>query len=262
MIGASACAIYLFAILPQATTFEMVVLALAPGLVLCGLLMTKPKTAIYGLGIIVMGFTLLALQNNYSGDFAAYANSAVAVVIGVWTAALTTQLFRSVGAAWTARRLRRTNRNSLVAAAEDRDNADAVELAALMLDRVGLLASRLAALPPEDSEWTSELLAEVRVGIDLVELQRACGSMTAEQAAEIDRLFTIIGRHFRSDALHPGEELLKEIDVCLDRFVFRTSGPCRKMTRALTDLRRSLFPNAAPYISSGGSEPSRSGLAA
>jgi hypothetical protein len=137
-----------------------------------------------------------------------------------------------------------------------------VELAALMLDRVGLLASRLAALPPEDSEWTKELLAEVRVGIDLVELQRACTSMTAEQAAEIDRLFTIVGRHFRSDALHPAEELLKEIDVCLDRFVFRTSGPCRRMTRALTDLRRSLFPDAAPYVCPGGSEPSRSGLAA
>src|SRR6201999_425038 len=129
--------------------------------------------------------------------------------------ALTTQLFRSVGAAWTARRLWRTNRNSLVAAAEDRNNADALELAALMLDRVGLLSSRLAALPPEDSAWTSELLAEVRVGIDLVELQRACSTMTAEQAAEIDRLFTMIGRHFRSDAMHPREELLKEIDVCL-----------------------------------------------
>jgi uncharacterized membrane protein YccC len=262
MIGAVACAIYLFAILPQTTTFEMVVVALAPGLVLCGLLMTKPRTGIYGLGIVVLGFTLLALQNNYSGDFAAYANSAVAVVIGVWTAALTTQLFRSVGAAWTARRLWRTNRNSLVTAAEDRNDADAVELAALMLDRVGLLASRLAALPPEDSAWTSELLAEVRVGIDLVELQRACSTMTAEQAAEIDRLFTMIGRHFRSDALHPKEELLKEIDVCLDRFVFRTSGPCRRMTRALTDLRRSLFPDAPPFTATGGSEPSRSGLAA
>jgi uncharacterized membrane protein YccC len=262
MIGSVACAIYLFAILPKATTFEMVAVALAPGLALCGLLMTKLKTGIYGLGIVVFGFTLLALQDNYSGDFAAYTNSAIAVMIGLWTAALTTQLFRSVGAAWTARRLRRTNRDSLVAAAENRDSTDVVELAALMLDRVGLLASRLAALPPEESEWTRELLAEVRVGIDIVELQRACTAMAAQQAREIDRLFTIIGRHFRGDALHPGEELLKEIDICLDLFVFRATAPCRRMTLALTDLRRSLFPDAAPYVRAGGSEPSRSGIAA
>jgi len=261
-IGAVVAAIYLFAILPLATSFEMVAIAFAPLLVLCGLLMTRPKTGIIGLGTPVVGFTLLALQNNYSGDFATFTNSAVAVVIGMCTAALTTQLFRSVGAAWTARRLRRTNRDSLVAATEDHSDADALELAALMLDRVGLLASRLAALPPEDSEWTSELLSEVRVGIDIVELRRACSPLPVEQAAENDRLFAIIGRHFRSDALHPGEELLNEIDVCLDLFVFRASAPCRRMTLALTDLRRSLFPDAPPFACIGGSEPSRTGIAA
>ena len=103
MIGSVACAIYLFAILPKATVFEMVVIALGPGLALCALLMTKPKTGIYGLGMVVFGFTLLALQDNYSGDFAAYTNSAIAVIIGLWTAAFSTQLFRSVGAGWTAR---------------------------------------------------------------------------------------------------------------------------------------------------------------
>jgi hypothetical protein len=41
-----------------------------------------------------------------------------------------------------------------------------------MLDRVGLIAPRLAALPPDDAEWTADLLAEVRVGINLVELRR------------------------------------------------------------------------------------------
>ena len=106
------------------------------------------------------------------------------------------------------------------------------------------------------------MLSEVRVGIDVVELQRACHAMSVRQSAEMDHLFTIIGRHFRSEALHPGEELLKQIDLCLDLFVFRATTPCRRMTLALTDLRRSLFPDAAPYVNSGGSEPSRSGLAA
>jgi uncharacterized membrane protein YccC len=262
VIGTVVAAVYLFAILPLATSFEMVVIAFAPLLVLCGLLMTRPQTGIIGMGTIVIGFTLLALQNGYSGDFASFANLATAVIIGMCTAALTTQLFRSVGAAWTAQRLRRINRNSLVAAAEDHDDADALELAALMLDRVGLLASRLAALPPEDSEWTSELLSEVRVGIDIAELRRAGSQLPAEQAAGIAKLFAMLGQHFRSDALHPGNELLNEIDICLDLFVFRTTAPCRKVTLALADLRRSLFPDAPPFACTGGTEPSRTGLAA
>jgi uncharacterized membrane protein YccC len=262
MTGTVVAAIYLFAILPLATSLEMVVIVFTPLLVLCGLLMTRPKTGILGMGTIVVGFTELALQNNYSGDFASFANGAIAVLVGMCTAALTTQLFRSVGAAWTARRLRRTNRNSLVAAAEDRGETDAVELAALMLDRVGLLASRLAALPPEDSEWTSELLSEVRVGIDIVELRRGCEQLPPGQAAEIDRLFAMLGRHFRGDALHPGDDLLTEIDLCLDLFVFRATAPCRRTTLGLADLRRSLFPDAPPFACTGGTEPSRTGLAA
>jgi hypothetical protein len=60
--------------------------------------------------------------------------------------------------------------------------------------------------------------------------------------------------------LHPGDELLNEIDVCLDLFVYRATTPCRKMTLALTDLRRSLFPDAPPFTHTGGTEPA--GLAA
>jgi uncharacterized membrane protein YccC len=140
IIGAVGSAVYLFAILPRAASFEMVAIALAPALITCGLLMTKPRTAVMGLAVAVNGFTVLAIQNNYAGDFASFVNQATAVVVGVWTAALTTQLFRSVGAAWTARHLRRTNRDSLVEAATDRESSDSLELAALMLDRVGLLA--------------------------------------------------------------------------------------------------------------------------
>ena len=80
--------------------------------------------------------------------------------------------------------------------------------------------------------------------------------------AEIDRLFVMLGRHFRSNALHPGDELLNEIDACLDLFVFRATAPCRRMALALADLRRSLFPDAPPFAGSGGTEPSRTGIAA
>jgi uncharacterized membrane protein YccC len=74
----------------------MLALALAPVLIACGLLMTQPRTGLLGLGLGVVGFTLLALQDTYTGNFAQFANSVIAVIAGVWIAAIVTRLMRSV----------------------------------------------------------------------------------------------------------------------------------------------------------------------
>jgi uncharacterized membrane protein YccC len=248
LIGAVGATVYLFAILPLATGFEMLSIALAPALVICALLMTQPRTALIGMGTAVIGFTLLALQDSYNSDFMPFANSAVAVIIGLWIAAVVTRLVRSVGGAWSARRLRRINRRSLVAATVRHGPADGLELAALMLDRIGLLAPRLAALPPDDAEWTAELLSEVRVGINLVELQRIQSGLSVEQAGETDRLMSALGRHFGGDAVHPPAEVLVLVDACLALLAADEENAVRHdALLGFTDLRRSLFPKAAPY---------------
>ena len=252
IIGAIGAGVYLFAILPMATSFEMLVLALAPGVLLCGLAMTQPRTALIGLGTGVVGFTLLAIQDQYTGDFAPFVNSSIAAIVGVWIAAIVTRLVRSVGGAWSARRLWRINRRSLAAAAAGHGAQDGLELAALMLDRVGLIAPRLAALPPDDAEWTAELVTEVRIGIDLVELRRVRRRLTGAAASDIDWLLAAVGHHFRSDAAHPPAALLAPIDACLDAVAAGEQEPERRQALlGLTDLRRGLFPNAPPYQASG-----------
>ena len=252
IIGAVGAAAYLFAVLPAATSFEMLALALAPGLFACGLLMTQPRTALIGMGTAVIGFTLLALQDSYSGDFMSFADTAIAVIAGIWIAAIVTRLVRSVEGAWSARRLRRINRTSLAEVALQQDCPDGLQLAALMLDRVGLIVPRLAALPPNDAEWTAELLHEVQVGIDLVELLRVRGSLSREAAGEIDQILSAVGQYFKSDAAHPTAELIALVDACLDVVAANE----RELERrgallGLIDLRRGLFPNAAPYRASG-----------
>jgi uncharacterized membrane protein YccC len=262
LIGAVGAGVFLFAILPAATSFEMLVLALAPVLVLCGLLMTQPRTALTAMGIAVIGFTLLALQGSYVGDFTLFSNTAIAVVAGIWIAAVVTRLVRSVGGAWSARRLRRDNRGSLAQAADRDGPSDALELAALMLDRVGLIAPRLAALPTADAEWTADLFAEVRAGIDVVELRRIRAGLSEAQAGELNRLMSAVARHFRTAAAHPPAPLLAEVDACLDLFALDTENVARRRALlGLTDLRRALFPNAAPY-EFGGSSTFRPELAA
>jgi uncharacterized membrane protein YccC len=262
VLGAAVAAIYLFGVLPQATSFEMLALALAPALILCGICMTQPRTAPMAMGAAVNGSAVIALQSSYTGDFAAFTNSAVAIIVGMWVATLVTRLVRSVGAGWSARRLRAVNRRSLARAAERHGAQSGLELAAIMLDRVGLLAPRLAALPPDDAEWTADLLAEVRVGINVVELRRDRRQLSKEARAAVERLLEDMARYFGGGAVRPPAELLECIDAALDS---TATDPQRTAHRAalmgLVGVRRGLFPEAAPY-QSGLTAPLQTALAA
>ncbi|MDP4006760.1 FUSC family protein [Methylobacterium sp. NEAU K] len=251
IVGAIGAGAYLFAVLPRATTFEMLALALAPGLLLCGVFMSQPKTAPMAMGAAVNGSAMIALQGSYTGQFAAFTNSSIAVIVGMWLAAVVTRLVRSVGADWTARRMRAVNRRSLARAAERHGAQSGLELAALMLDRVGLIASRLAALPPDDAEWTADLLAEVRVGINVVELRRDRRRLSAPARAAVERLLAALARHFRSAADAPSPDLLDTIDEAFDATCADArQAPGRAALMALVGVRRGLFPDAQPYRSS------------
>lgn len=242
----------------MATSFEMLALALAPGLLLCGVFMTQPRTAPLAMGAAVNGSTLIALQSSYSADFAAFTNSAIAVIAGMWAAAVVTRLVRSVGAGWTARRLRAINRRSLAWAAERQGAQNGLELAALILDRVGLIAPRLAALPPDDAEWTADLLAEVRVGINVVELRRDRRHLAPAVRAAVERLLAALAAHFHASAAkpsaakpsaaNPSVDLLGTLDAALAAACGAGGqGAGRAVLMGLVGIRRGLFPDAAPY---------------
>jgi Fusaric acid resistance protein family len=118
----------------------------------------------------------------------------------------------------------------------------------LMLDRIGLIAPRLTALPAEDAEWTKELLTEVRIGIDLVRLRRLRRHVSKETAREFETILQALARYFSTDAFHPPSELLEHIDTCMEGVSRNEEDPLRRdALLALLDSRRGLFPDAAPY---------------
>ncbi|CAO4166083.1 FUSC family protein [Methylorubrum populi] len=248
ILGALGAGAYLFAVLPLATTFEMLVLALAPALLICGVFMAQPKTAPLAMGAAVNGSAMIALHGSYTGDFAAFTNASIAVIVGMWVAAIVTRLVRSVGAGWSARRLRAINRRSLARAAERQGAQNGLELAALMLDRVGLIAPRLAALPNEDAEWTADLLAEVRVGINLVELRRDRRQLSKPARDAVETLLAALSRHFGMGAGQPALALLDTIDGALGAVSHDARrAPGRAALMGLVGIRRGLFPDAPPY---------------
>jgi len=250
VLGAIGAAIYLFGVLPLASNFEMLVLALAPWLIVCGVLMTQPATAAVARGTAINAATMVAIHNGAVGEFEPFANSTIAVLFGIWSSVLIIRLVRSVGAAWSARRLGRINRESLVDAARHGGTNHGLELAALMLDRVGLMAPRLKVLPTDDAEWIADVLAEVRIGINIVEIRRVRRELPPRLARAVEQVLANTARYFDKPPRSPrtGPLLLKNIDRALRQLLRETESDTQKTAvLGLVGLRRALFPDAPDF---------------
>lgn len=248
ILGAVFAGLYLFAVLPHATGFEMLILALAPWLIPCGLFMAQPRTAPFATGVVVNGGSMIAIQNGAIGDFTPFANSAIAIIIGMWVSAIIVQLVRSVGTAWSAHRLRRINRDTLADSAMHGGSNHGLELAALMLDRVGLIAPRLAALPPDDAGWTADLLAEVRSGINLVEIRRVRRDLPLAGREAIGDVLDAMAEYLRSDAQQGCQVQLSKIDRAIRVLLNEhQTEVVREAILGLVGLRRGLFPDSPAF---------------
>ena len=75
--------IYTFGVLPRITTLEMLIAALAPAFLLFGWMAARPATGRAGSWLAIFTSVQLALQSSYTGSFASFANSSIALVVGV-----------------------------------------------------------------------------------------------------------------------------------------------------------------------------------
>ncbi len=248
VVGIAVVAVYQFAVLPRISNVEMLIAMLAPSFVLFGILMARPATALIGIALAITTATLLALQSTFSADFAAFINSSVSFVIGMAAAAVVTRLMRSVGAEWSARRLMRTNWAMLALAAERRGRHDRATFAGVMLNRLGLLAPRLAAIAESDLRDVDSL-GELRVGLNIVDLRRARHGLAPRTLRAMDDMLDQLAVAFRR---HTGgsmpRELLTHIDLALTEAMTAASDDVREDALiGLVGIRRGLFPDALAY---------------
>ena len=241
-------AVYQFAIFPAVHDFEMVILVLSPLFLVVGTLIAMPKTMGKGLAIAANGATVLALQSTYGADFQSYANSNLALLIGMYAAAIVTRLVRSVGAEWAIRRIIWAGRRTIAAAAERRDPGNRARFAGLMLDRLGLLAPRLATLDPGHSLRSRDVLAHIRIGLNVIDLRRARPSLAAPAAHAVKALLKGLAQTYRSSLDAPGSALMERIDAALGDVLCCEDGSAKRdALLALVGIRRGLFPEAPPY---------------
>ncbi len=242
-------AVYLFAILPAVSTFEMLIAVLAPSFLLFGWLIARPQTFFTGMLLAANGASLMALQSTYSADFASFANSSIAFLVGTELSVVTILLIRTVGAEWSVRHLMRKGWGALADAAEHRGNRDRAVFAGLMLNRIGLLAPRLEALKQSELRNIDHLRG-LRVGLNIVDLRRARHGLSARTLEAMDAMLDELAADYRKyDGETMPPELLARIDHALSETMIEADAGVRgDALIGLVGIRRGLFPQAGAYV--------------
>jgi uncharacterized membrane protein YccC len=250
VVGSVAVGIGLFAILPLVHDFEMLTLVLAAFFVPVGLLIAMPATQLLGTPLGFLTATLLSLQSAYSADFVAYADGSFSAILGVAAAAAVTALMRSVGAEWSARRLLRANWRDLAAIPMHREPHQRGALSALLLDRLGLLVPRLALIGTDNELAAADVLADLRIGINMIDLQHDRDALPPALRTAVDNVVAGVAGHYQAQVVvgrlrSPGPGLLGCIDKALDTAV--AMGGSGDLLLQLVGIRRGLFADAEPF---------------
>jgi uncharacterized membrane protein YccC len=243
-----------FVTLPLASNFEMLTLAMAGFFIPAGLLVTIPVTQKLA-ALPIFAATLLATQESYAADFASWANGTGAALLGVAIAVALNAILVPAGAVLNLRRRLRANWADLAAAACSRSHVARLELAELFLDRMGLLAPALAASAPDEQVAGVAAMADLRVGINLVDLNAALHELpkSSPLATALMTMLDEAASHYservaRDWAVAPPETMLHAIDRALDQARALQGDMARTIVRGLVGLRRNLFRDAAPYL--------------
>ena len=237
--------IYLFIVMPSVHSFPTLAIAFAPALIPLGFLAANPATFM----IALMPIAMMSFQSTASTDFASYANGMIATILGVVVVLLVTGVVKAVSAQLSARRLVRAGWRDLAATASAGPTFDAAAFSNRMLDRLGLLAPRLAAISGSDDLQTTDMLSDLRLGLCLLELQKRRDTFPPALASRIRRILTGVSRHvgrkLGGREKVPPTSLLHQIDLTLVSIVGGLPFDHRRQTMmALTGIRRALFPDA------------------
>ncbi len=238
-------AFYVLGVVPLVHDFGMLALCIAPFLLVVGCYMARPASAAAALAMFFGVAGTLALHDTANADLVTFTNLNLAQAFGAVVAARVTALMRSVGAEWSADRIRRATWRDLSKLAVHPQGQGAHDAyAGRMLDRIALLAPRLAPGNGEDTRVAvQQALSELRLGADIVALQQQRGHLPVDTARHLFRGISHTLRDKLLGAAVYRSSLLPLIDgLLLDAL---QDGTGSAAVAALVGLRRNLFP-AAP----------------
>ncbi|WP_044559032.1 FUSC family protein [Azospirillum sp. B4] len=262
-VAAILAGLYMFLVMPHIDGFVMLAVTLAPLFLVIARVIANPALAGRGLAVGATMPTLAGLTNTFSADFASYLNGAMALVLGMGFAALVTALVRAVGAEWGARRILRACWIDIRTLADPRnpppEGGLRPVLAGRLLDRMGLLVPRMAALPPGSEVAAVDALADIRTGMNVMELRGVHRALPPPAQAAVDTALAALTEHYRAICragrqLPPAAALLTRLDDAMATLMPLPDRRPRQALLALAGIRRALS-DGAPDLPSPPSSP-------
>lgn len=242
--------IYLFGILPAVNSYELLVVVFAPPFLLLGLLIPKPQYNMLGMLLAVNSASFIALQDRYTADFTTFTNESIAALAGMGFALAWALVARPFGAELAARRLVLAGWTDLAETAAGERHSDHERLAGRILDRLGQLVPRLAAIDDRDLK-TVDGYADVRLGFNVLMLQQERSRLDRKSAVAVGAVLGGISDFYRhrastGEATPPPALLCREIDQGLETVITAQADDARPTIDALVGIRRALFPDMPP----------------
>ena len=253
LLGVIVAMIYAFAILPRVTDFVTLAVVISPPLLLMGSQLGRGPWRLIALGVLLGFVNVVGLDERYDTDFATFTNNAIAQLMGTFFAVVTVGLFQAIGKEQSAGRIITAGWRDLARRSNRPGRPDAAAWVSRMLDRIGLLAPRLAAIGEDPGRPMLDALQDLRVGLTVGMLRDLREDTGPARGALITPVLQGVSGHYaamRVDKIPPGDpELLRGIDRALNTFSYDEDHAIRRRAVvALTGLRRNLFPLSDPFV--------------
>ena len=244
-------AIYGYAIMPRLDGFVQLAAAMAPPLLILGAMMHSPKWSGLALPTLLGLGSPLLIASKYTSAFASFVNGAIAQLMGVAFAILMARLLQSAGIDQAIRRTLKAGWADIAERSNLMTPPDVRGWINRMLDRIALLAPRLALSGRSPGKPLYDALRDLRTGVAIGELRALRLELPPERAAPLTDVLRDVGNYYRR--LEPEVEkpedpaLLAHIDTALHTIAADPEpGVRRAGALGLLSLRRNLFPDADP----------------
>jgi len=226
----------------------MLIVALLPTFLLFGWMAARPATARIGSILAIYLSVQLALTETYSAEFSSYANSSVALMLGVALTGVTCGIVRLLGADWIASRLLQSNWTTLAAVAERKSDQDPFALASLMQHRLALLAARITVVPA-DARSDAASLRQLRTALNVLGVRQVSSGLSRQARAATEAFFARLAMTCRTHTAGPlPDGLVGQLDNTIALILQDSSSDARdQVLMGLGGVRSGLFPESPPY---------------
>jgi uncharacterized membrane protein YccC len=253
LIATPLAAVYVFAILPAIDGFPLLCLVMFPLIVPIGMFMAVPKYALLGLTFGILVTAGISVQTSFNPDFTAFAIATIAATTGLVISMFVLRTLRVVSAEVSAVRILRAGWVELAELAAGARPLSRQIWVSRMIDRVALLTPRMAQAGPVEGLRLTDALNDLRLGVNIVDLQEAAQRMPEASKYAVEDLLKQLAFHFRGQAQRghrsPEATLIDSIDAAIREVLGTSDSQVRKHGLAASvGLRRNLFASADGFV--------------